>query len=191
MKKLNVLLGIAITIGMLNACKGDKEQTVKGVITEASMNTLMIATQNGDTLSVSTMDAGRVAQDGILLGDTATVFYKEKPQNGMIMATKVVVVPGLRECEGLKGVWVQPVNGMPGQVQGVRLKSGGVAESVNMATLVYEGWKKEGNKLILTGKSIGNGQTIDFADTLHIEIMTSDSLVLSDGEYVERYTKME
>ena len=47
---------------------------------------------------------------------------------------------------------VEPVPGLEGQVQGIKMEEGGVASSVNMATLVYESWKQEGTKLILTGK---------------------------------------
>ena len=64
---------------------------------------------------------------------------------------------------------------MPGVMQGIRIENGGIAESVNMATLVYEHWQKEGNKLLLKGKSLGNGQTIIFTDTLHIETLSADS----------------
>lgn len=191
MKRLYVIFGVVAMALSIGACKSNKEQSFRGVITEATMNTMAVATTAGDTLTVSTMDAERVVQDGILLGDTATVYYKEKPQNGMIMATKVVVVPGERECTGLLGSWVESIEGMPGQVQGLTMESGGVAKSVNMATLVYEQWKKEGEELLLSGKSIGNGLTINFEDTLHIEKLTADSLILSRGGYIIRYCRQD
>ena len=71
-------------------------------------------------------------------------------------------------CEGncIEGEWVEPVPGMENHVQGINIKKGGKASSINMATLQYASWKKEGNKLILSGKSIGNHETISFSDTL-------------------------
>lgn len=93
MVKLKVVLGVVLVLVTLIACRKDKEKSAKGVITEATMNTMMILTSKGDTLSISTLNAQRVAKDGILLGDTATVYYKEKPQHGVITATKIVVVP--------------------------------------------------------------------------------------------------
>lgn len=96
MGRLNILLGMVMLILVLDACKETKTHSVKGVITEATMNTMMIATSVGDTLSISTLDAKRGVTDGILLGDTATVYFERKPQAGTIMATKIVVVPGLR-----------------------------------------------------------------------------------------------
>ena len=62
------------------------------------------------------------------------------------------------------GTWVEPIPGMPGKVQGFSLEEDGSASSVNMATLTTERWTREGDRLILEGKSIGNGQTIEYRD---------------------------
>lgn len=101
----------------------------------------------------------------------------------------------LAACGGnaasIVGSWVEPVPGMEGQVQGIKMEEGGTASSVNMATLVYESWKQEGTKLILTGKSIGNGQTIEFADTMNIKKLTPDSLVLDNQGMEIRYAKQK
>lgn len=91
----------------------------------------------------------------------------------------------------LPGTWVQPVPGMPGQVQGVVLEEGGKASSVNMATLVYETWNKKGDTLTLTGKSIGNGQTIDFTSEMKIENVNGDELVLSSEGETVRFTRQK
>ncbi len=79
------------------------------------------------------------------------------------MLAAILLTGLLVACSGnstsVVGVWVEPVPGMEGQMQGIKIEEGGAASSVNMATLVYENWKQEGDKLILSGKSIGNGQT--------------------------------
>ena len=85
------------------------------------------------------------------------------------------------ESESLVGRWVQPVPNMPQMIQGFVLEEGGKASSVNMATLSYERWEKQNNRLVLSGKSIGNRQTIAFSDTFAIEKLTPDSLVLRTG----------
>ena len=87
--------------------------------------------------------------------------------------------------------WVEPVPGMEGQVHGINIEEGGIASSVNMATLVYESWKQEGDQLVLTGKSIGNGQTIEFADTMAIKKLTPDSLILDNQGMEIRYAKQK
>lgn len=191
MKILTFVWGSLALLLSVIACSNGREQSVTGIITEATMNTMMITTAQGNSLNVSTLDAERIVKDGILLGDTATVYYKEKSKHGVIMATKVVVVPVQDESAAILGTWVEPVPGMEEQMQGVRLETNGMAESVNMATLLYEHWKKDGETLLLSGKSIGNGQTLAFTDTLHIVNVTTDSLVLSQGEQIIRYVRLD
>lgn len=91
--------------------------------------------------------------------------------------------------QDLIGSWVEPIPGQTG-VQGVTLQEGGKAQSIHMATLRYEGWKCEGDRLILTGTSIGNKVSTDFADTLHIVKLTQDSLLLSRDRLRINYSRM-
>ena len=99
----------------------------------------------------------------------------------------------LTACGGktIEGKWVEPVSGMPQTMQGMVLKTGGKAESVNMATLQYEKWEKKGDRLILSGKSIGNHQTLSFSDTLTIKELTSEKLVLQKGDLTVTYRKQQ
>ena len=88
------------------------------------------------------------------------------------------------------GSWIMPVEGQPGKMQGIRLGEDGEASSINMATLVYKYWEQQGDELYLTVKSIGNGVEIEGIDTLKIEKLTTDSLVLnSNYGYTLRYAK--
>ena len=93
------------------------------------------------------------------------------------------------ESVNLVGTWLQPVPGMPQCQQGFMLEADGKARSVNMATLSYKTWKEEDRKLILSGTSIGNRQTIEFTDTLAIEKNTADSLVLKKGQLRLAYVR--
>lgn len=97
-------------------------------------------------------------------------------------AAAMLALSACGETPGLEGSWTQPVPGMD-LVQGVALEAGGKASSIGMATLKYETWSREGDDLILSGKSIGNGKTLSFTDTLAIERLTADSLVLRRGSY--------
>lgn len=94
-------------------------------------------------------------------------------------------------CSGnsIEGRWVEPVPGMENQMQGVNLEKGGKASSINMATLQYESWEKQGDKLILSGKSIGNHETGSFTDTLVIEKLTENELTLKKGSLSINYRK--
>lgn len=89
----------------------------------------------------------------------------------------------------LKGNWIEvlPLD-MP-YVQGVCIKDNGIAESIGMETLKYHGWEEHGNKLILNGESIGNGQTILFADTFDIISLKNDTLVLKDKGRITTYAR--
>lgn len=97
----------------------------------------------------------------------------------------------LTACGGnsIEGKWVEPIPGMESQVQGINLEEGGKASSINMATLQYENWSKNGDMLILSGKSIGNHETISFSDTLIIEKLTKDELTLKKGSLTIHYKK--
>lgn len=58
-----------------------------------------------------------------------------------------------------------------------------------MATLLYDTWKQEGASLILSGTSKGNHQTLHFTDTLKIESLTQDSLILKREKLILRYAR--
>lgn len=95
-------------------------------------------------------------------------------------------------CSGgsaIEGEWVEPVPGMADQVQGVNLEKSGKASSINMATLQYEKWERNGDDLILSGKSIGNHETISFSDTLKIEKLTDSELCLRKGSWTINYKR--
>ncbi len=90
------------------------------------------------------------------------------------------------------GKWVEPIpGGVIEGVQGFELKEDGTASSINMATLVYENWKMSGEKLILAGESIGNGVTGRFTDTMNIQKISEDTLVLVRGEATFVYTRFQ
>ena len=103
----------------------------------------------------------------------------------------VMVAVLLTACNeaSIEGAWVQPVPGMEQMSQGIKIEAGGKASSINMATLQYETWEKKGDQLVLTGNSIGNRQTLLFSDTWTIEKLTSDSLIICQGDYVQRYAR--
>lgn len=91
----------------------------------------------------------------------------------------------------LLGTWVENVPNMPNLKQGFVLEEDGTAGSVNMATLQYNSWQQNGNELILSGKSIGNHQTIDFTNRYKIQKLTEDTLVLQSGSRTYTYKKQK
>lgn len=112
----------------------------------------------------------------------------EKIYRGVVYALSVLALSACSRAN-IEGSWVEPVPGMPEMEQGFILEGDGKARSINMATLQYEGWVRDGDLLILSGKSIGNRQTIPFLDTLVIEKLTRDNLILKRKGTTYHYTR--
>ena len=103
----------------------------------------------------------------------------------------VVLLSGCGDSseQKLLGRWTEPVPGMADKIQGIDLMADGLAKSINMATLMYESWQKDGDKLILKGRSIGNRQTFLFTDEMTIVKLTDETLVLKSGDVEITYTR--
>ena len=87
MKNTSIILA-ALTMACCSPAS--KEHQTKGIVCDATMNTISIVTANKDTLSFSTLDADKSHVNGLLLNDTAEIFYKGKYTAGM-SATKLIV----------------------------------------------------------------------------------------------------
>ena len=136
------------TLCLMAGCSS-KVSSSKGIVSDATMNTVTIVTDKNDTLSFSTMDANKEEVNGLLLNDTLEVFYTGKYTPGM-PATKLVQYPqsplvgGDRDehgCIGSAGyVWCSPdstqlelffSNNQPNEILERRgLPSGGYAWNV-------------------------------------------------------------
>lgn len=89
-----------------------------------------------------------------------------KKKNFIPFIAIAVLCAACHDKTTLTGDWIEPVPGNTNTTQGFSLKENGEATSINMATLQYKSWAQEDNRLILSGESIGNHQTISFSDTL-------------------------
>lgn len=81
----------------------------------------------------------------------------------------------------IEGMWLQPVPGQKGALQGMCLAENGEARSVNMHTLLYRSWSMRGDKLTLRGTSIGNKTASDFSATYTVVNLTPRTLALKNG----------
>lgn len=89
----------------------------------------------------------------------------------------------------LSGCWTQAVPGQPQHIQGMALMPDGRASSINMHTLLYTGWRLDGNRLTLTGKSIGNGNSSVFTTASTIDRLSKTTLILNTDGNRETYTR--
>ncbi len=187
MKKRNQI-AIALTLSLIlgfSSCKKGKEQvpqTVTGYVLDATMNNVMILTDAGDTLNISTMDADPTKVQGVLLNDSVKVTYiKEKIDQSEILKAQELAVTAHSPSFYIKGTWLEPNPINSTELQGVTLNEDGSAVSVGMATLLFKTWILDGDKLMLSYESIGNKQTLEGTDTLKVEKLNADSLVLSSN----------
>ncbi len=108
------------------------------------------------------------------------------------LLTVLLLLVGCREKDSLIGQWVQPIEGTQNQIQGMMLTEDGEARSINMNTLLYDKWQRKGNLLILSGKSIGNGQTIEFEETYVFRQPDKNTLVLqTNGTQEQTYRRKD
>lgn len=153
MKKL-FFLSVALSTVMLLGCGGGKQQpeaeatqdstviedvvlrdrTIYGICTDGTaMNTLEMVTDNGDTLTLSITNAqekGKVF-GGLQVADrVAVVADNAKKEAGLVI-----------NLNTLMGDWVMP-DPIDGSAEiGIRIKEGGVAESIDQSVIVYRTWK--------------------------------------------------
>ena len=72
----------------------------------------------------------------------------------------------------------------------MRLLPDGRGVSLNMHTLLYQSWQLDGNRLTLTGKSMGNGNTSLFTATSTIDSLSKNTLILDTDGTRETYIRM-
>ena len=180
-------------LSLPTACAPETPQSIHGIVTDASMNDILVVTDQGDTVAISTMDADPAKVPGVLVDDSVTVTcIGEKVGGNRILKATELVVTAHSPYYYIQGKWIEPNPINADEVQGFELKQDGTASSINMATLAFQQWNLENGELLLKSQSIGNGQTIEGTDTLRIDKLNADSLVLSrDGNVLWRLARQK
>ena len=184
----SVLFMAMAAVFSLSSCAGDKEHSAEGTVADATMNGMSIDT-GSDTVFVSTMYSDPDKVPGVLIGDSVAVKYVMKDTDGVTVPMVVsLIVIKHSPYYYIQGTWVEPNPIDSAQVQGVILGGDGTAVSVGMETLLFKEWSMDGGVLLLGYKSIGNGHVFDGTDTLKIDRLDADSLVLSrNGNVVWKF----
>lgn len=111
-----------------------RDKTIYGLCGPATaMNTLEVLTDSGDTLHLSITTAQEAGQvfGGLQSGDRLAIMANADKT----VATKVI------NLNTLLGDWVMP-DPLDGSDEiGIRIKEGGVAESIDQSTIIYRTWK--------------------------------------------------
>jgi len=111
-----------------------RDKTIYGICTDGTaMNTLEMITDSGDTLRLNlerAAEAGKVL-GGLQVADRVAVVTDKSGQEAEIVIN----------LNTLLGDWVMP-DPLDGSDEiGIRIKEGGVAESIDQSVIIYRTWK--------------------------------------------------
>ena len=190
MKKTELLGLAAATVLMMGSCFGGgggnqeaqqymetdsvadympHDQTIYGICGNGTaMNTLQLLTDSGDTLTLdltAAQDKGQIF-GGLQVGDRMAVLAN----SGKTEATLVI------NQNTLLGDWVMP-NPIDGSSEvGIRIKEGGIAESIDQSSIIYKTWKISNGKLEILSQREGGGD-MEEINLYEIVKLGADSLV--------------
>ena len=145
-----------------------RDHTIYGLCGNgSSMNTLEVLTDNGDTLLLSmapALEANKVF-GGLEVGDRVAVMANAKRTE----ATEII------NLNSFLGDWVMPDPIDGSDEVGIRIKEGGVAESIEMTNIYYRTWKIYDGKLEILSVREGGGDAEE-TNLYEILILGSDTL---------------
>jgi hypothetical protein len=146
-----------------------RDKTIYGLCGNGTaMNTLQLLTDNGDTLNLSLTQAQENNQvfGGLQAGDRLAVLPNKEKTEAVIVINQ----------NTLLGDWVMP-NPIDGSSEvGIRIKEGGVAESIEQSSIIYKTWKIFNGKLEILSQRDGGGD-MEEVNLYEILLLGADSLV--------------
>ena len=202
MKKLESIFLVAAAVVTMGSCGGGKGQQTAEADTDpraavvvnfnrdsmmygicgdgSAMNTLQLITDLGDTLTLSIAEANEKGQcfGGFQSGDRIAVLLSDETTARLVV-----------NQSALLGDWVMPnpIDGS-GTEMGIRIKEGGVAESIEQPSLIYRSWRLFNGRLEFV--AIREGGTEEEETTLYdLVSIGPDSLVFKDAEDVYEYSR--
>lgn len=145
-----------------------RDKTIYGLCGEGSaMNTLELITDSGDTLTLSLTNAQEAGQvfGGIQVSDRMAVLANDSKSEASLVIN----------LNTLLGDWVMenPIDGS--SEVGIRIKEGGIAESIDQNSIIYRTWKIVNGKLEITSIREGGAEEEEI-NLYDILILGSDTL---------------
>ena len=145
------------------------DQTIYGLCGNGTaMNTLQLLTDNGDTLNLDMTNAQENGQvfGGLQAGDRMAVLPNKAKTEAVIVINQ----------NTLLGDWVMP-NPIDGSSEvGIRIKEGGVAESIDQSSIIYKTWKIFNGRLEILSQRDGGGDEEEL-NLYELVKLGADSLV--------------
>jgi len=159
------------------------DPTIYGICVEGTaMNTLQLVTDMGDTMSI---DISAAQEDGKVFG-------------GMQVGDRMAVLPGTKkrtasmviDQASLLGNWVMP-NPLDGSDEvGIRIKEGGIAESIEQSNITYKTWRLSRGKLEIVLVREG-GSEEEETYIYDLVKLGPDSLIYKDAEETFEYSRQK
>jgi len=199
MKKLSFVAFVSALAFILGSCgnktvkvpfdNGDSayaslvDPTLFGVCgEETSMNTLQLITDIGDTLQLDLTTARDNDQvfGGLQVGDRMAVIANKEQTAAVIVINQAALL----------GDWVMP-NPIDGSDEvGIRIKEGGIAESIEQSSVIYKTWRLSHCKLeiILVREGGAEEEETYLYDILKL---TPDSLSYKDADDLFEYSRQK
>ena len=145
------------------------DKTLYGICGEGTaMNTLQLLRDNGDTVMMSITNAIEAGQvfGGLMVGDRLAVMPNATGSEAVIVINQ----------NTLLGDWVMP-NPIDGSSEvGIRIKEGGVAESIDQSSIIYKTWKIFNGRLEILSQRDGGGEEEEL-NLYELVKLGADSLV--------------
>lgn len=145
------------------------DKTLYGICGEGTaMNTLQLLRDNGDTVMMSITNAIEAGQvfGGLMVGDRLAVMPNATGSEAVIVINQ----------NTLLGDWVMP-NPIDGSSEvGIRIKEGGVAESIDQSSIIYKTWKIFNGRLEILSQRDGGGDEEEL-NLYELVKLGADSLV--------------
>lgn len=159
----------------------DVDSTIYGICGDGTaMNTLQLVTDMGDTLTF----------------DLTYVHDEDKLFGGMHVGDRMAVIPNedrtlarmVINQNTLLGNWVMP-NPIDGSAEvGISIKEGGIAESIDQASVSYKTWKLVKGQLEIVSVREG-GSEEEEVNLYTLVKLVGDSLVYKDSEDLFEYSR--
>lgn len=203
MKRLESIVLVAAAVVTMGSCGGGKSQQPAEVADEveqtvvvdinrdsmvygicgngSAMNTLQLISDTGDTLILNITEANENGKcfGGLQGGDRIAVVLSNETTASMVI-----------NQSALLGDWVMP-NPIDGSSEmGIRIKEGGIAESIDQPSMVFRSWRLFNGKLEIVAIREGGAEEEE-VNLYDLVSLGSDSLVFKDSEDVFEYSRYQ
>lgn len=175
MKLVNYMVLGAAVVALTTGC--NHTTTVEGVLTSNTDKSITLTSPYSEQKWELPKRNDFADFGAVRTGEVVKVEYTTTRNNRQQIKTSTVTSDHSADAM-LAGVWIEQNPPIEGLVQGMALNANSRASSIGMATLLYNTWCRWDDRLVMTGKSLGNGQTIDFVESRKIAELTDNSLTL-------------